>query len=40
MLTTPSSHNIGKPNAEQRLMGVFKQVDMTKSFYLRSVRDL
>ena len=40
MLTIPSSHKIEKPNAEQRLMGVFKQVDITKNFYLRSVRDL
>ena len=39
MLTVPSSHKIDKPSEEQRLMGVFKQVDMTKNFYFRSVRD-
>jgi len=40
MLTIPSSHKIEKPSEEQRLMGVFKQVDMTKNFYFRCVRDL
>ena len=39
MLTIPSSHKIDKPSEEQRLMGVFKQVDMTKNFYFRCVRD-
>jgi hypothetical protein len=39
MLTVPSSHKIDKPSEEQRLMGVFKQVDMTKNFYFRCVRD-
>ena len=37
--TIPSSHKIDKPSEEQRLMGVFKQVDMTKNFYFRCVRD-
>ena len=35
MLTIPSSHKIDKPSEEQRLMGIFKQVDMTKNFYFR-----
>jgi hypothetical protein len=35
ILTIPSSHKIEKPSEEQRLMGVFKQVDMTKNFYFR-----
>ena len=35
VLTIPSSHKIEKPSEEQRLMGVFKQVDMTKNFYFR-----
>ena len=39
MVTIPSSHKIEKPSEEQRLMGVFKQVDMTKNFYFRYVRD-
>ncbi len=39
MLTIPSSHKIEKPSEEQRLMGIFKQVDMTKNFYFRYVRD-
>lgn len=38
MLTIPSSHKVEKPSEEQRLMGVFKQVDMTKNFYFRYVR--
>ena len=37
MLTIPSSHKIDKPSEEQRLMGIFKQVDMTKNFYFRCV---
>jgi phosphatidylinositol 3,5-bisphosphate 5-phosphatase len=37
MLTIPSSHKIEKPSEEQRLMGIFKQVDMTKNFYFRCV---
>jgi hypothetical protein len=40
MLTIPSGHKIDKPSEEQRLMGVFKQVDMTKNFYFRCVRHL
>ena len=35
ILSIPSSHKIEKPSEEQRLMGVFKQVDMTKNFYFR-----
>jgi hypothetical protein len=37
MFTIPSSHKIDKPSEEQRLMGIFKQVDMTKNFYFRYV---
>lgn len=37
MLTIPSSNKIDKPSEEQRLMGIFKQVDMTKNFYFRCV---
>lgn len=37
MFTIPSSHKIDKPSEEQRLMGIFKQVDMTKNFYFRCV---
>jgi len=40
MLTIPSSHKIEKPSKEQCLMEVFKQVDMTKNFYVRYVCDL
>ncbi|KAH8980934.1 polyphosphoinositide phosphatase [Lactarius hatsudake] len=40
MLTIPSSHKIEKPSEEQRLMGVFKQVDMTKNFYFSYTYDL
>ncbi|KAH9027676.1 SacI homology domain-containing protein [Lactarius hengduanensis] len=40
MLTIPSSHKIEKPSEEQRLMGVFKQVDMTKNFYFSHTYDL
>ena len=29
------NHKIEKPAEEQRLMNVFKQVDMTKNFYFR-----
>jgi SacI homology domain len=39
ILTIPSSHKIEKPSEEQRLMGVFKQVDMTKNFYFRCVAE-
>ncbi len=35
IVTIPSSHKIEKQSEEQRLMGVFKQVDMTKNFYFR-----
>ena len=40
MLTIPSSYKIEKPSEEQHLMGVFKQVNMTKNFYFRYVHDL
>jgi len=40
MLTIPSSHKVEKPSEEQRLMGVFKQVDMTKNFYFSYTYDL
>jgi SacI homology domain len=39
ILTIPSSHKIDKPSEEQRLMGIFKQVDMTKNFYFRCAHD-
>lgn len=29
------NHKIEKPAEEQRLMNIFKQVDMTKNFYFR-----
>jgi hypothetical protein len=29
------NHKIDKPNEEQRLMNIFKQVDMSKNFYFR-----
>lgn len=29
------NHKIDKPAEEQRLMNIFKQVDMTKNFYFR-----
>lgn len=31
------NHKIDKPAEEQRLMNIFKQVDMSKNFYFRSV---
>jgi phosphatidylinositol 3,5-bisphosphate 5-phosphatase len=37
VLTIPSSHKIEKQSEELRLMGIFKQVDMTKNFYFRCV---
>ncbi|KAN0140820.1 SacI homology domain containing protein [Lactarius tabidus] len=40
ILTIPSSHKIEKPSEEQRLLGVFKQVDMTKNFYFSYTYDL
>lgn len=40
MLTIPSSHKIDKPSEEQRLMGIFKQVDMTKNFYFSYTYDI
>ncbi|KAI0306385.1 SacI homology domain-containing protein [Multifurca ochricompacta] len=40
MLVIPSSHKIEKLSEEQRLMGIFKQVDMTKNFYFSYTYDL
>ena len=31
------NHKIDKPAEEQRLMNIFKQVDLSKNFYFRSV---
>ena len=31
------NHKVDKPTEEQRLMNVFKQVDMSKNFYFRSL---
>lgn len=31
------NHKIEKPAEEQRLMNIFKQVDMSKNFYFRFV---
>lgn len=31
------NHKIEKPTEEQRLMNIFKQVDLTKNFYFRYV---
>ena len=31
------NHKVDKPAEEQRLMNVFKQVDMSKNFYFRSL---
>ena len=32
------NHKVEKPAEEQRLMNIFKQVDMSKNFYFRFVR--
>ena len=32
-----SNHRVDKPAEEQRLMNVWKQVDLTKNFYFRCV---
>lgn len=32
------NHKVEKPAEEQRLMNIFKQVDMSKNFYFRCVR--
>ena len=31
------NHKVDKPTEEQRLMNIFKQVDMSKNFYFRSI---
>lgn len=36
ILPVAFNHRIDKPAEEQRLMNVFKQVDMSKNFYFRS----
>ena len=35
MIPITFNHKIEKPAEEQRLMNIFKQVDMTKNFYFR-----
>ncbi|ETW81555.1 hypothetical protein HETIRDRAFT_318364 [Heterobasidion irregulare TC 32-1] len=35
-----SSHRVDRPGEEQRLMNIFKQVDMSKNFYLSYTYDL
>ena len=34
------NHKIERPAEEQRLMNTFKQVDLSKNFYFRSVNSL
>lgn len=36
MIPVSFNHKIEKPAEEQRLMNIFKQVDMSKNFYFRS----
>jgi len=38
MIPVPSNHKIERPTEEQRLVNMFKQVDMSKNFYFRWVR--
>lgn len=38
MIPVPSIHRIERPAEEQRLVNMFKQVDMSKNFYFRWVR--
>jgi hypothetical protein len=35
IVTIPFTHKIEKPAEEQRLLNIFKQVDMSKNFYFR-----
>ena len=35
ILPVPSNHKVDKPAEEQRLMNIWKQVDLTKNFYFR-----
>jgi hypothetical protein len=37
MIPVSSNHKVEKQAEEQRLMNIFKQVDMSKNFYFRSV---
>lgn len=37
IIPIPSVHRIDKPGEEQRLMSIFKQVDMSKNFYFRFI---
>ena len=40
MIPVAFNHKIEKPAEEQRLINIFKQVDLTKNFYFRYVLDL
>ncbi|KAI0668852.1 SacI homology domain-containing protein [Trametes maxima] len=40
IIPVPFNHKIDKPAEEQRLMNIFKQVDMTKNFYFSYTYDL
>jgi len=35
IVPVPFSHKVEKPADEQRLLSIFKQVDMSKNFYFR-----
>lgn len=35
MIPVSTTHRVEKPAEEQRLMNIFKQVDLTKNFYFR-----
>lgn len=35
MIPVCSTHRIERPAEEQRLIGIFKQVDLSKNFYFR-----
>ena len=39
MLPVATNHKIEKPAEETRLIGVFKQVDLSKNFYFRLVTE-
>ncbi|KAJ8588583.1 hypothetical protein M405DRAFT_901887 [Rhizopogon salebrosus TDB-379] len=40
MITVPSNHKIERPTEEQRLVNMFKQVDMSKNFYFSYSYDI
>ena len=40
MIPVAFNHKVDKPAEEQRLMSIFKQVDMSKNFYFRSLASL